>query len=55
MAEDRRQASSTRPPRKTPAERSAEFDAEQKRLKDEAQQRRAEAKRAAEEGQAGKG
>jgi hypothetical protein len=40
VSTDRQSAASKRPARKTPAERSEEFDAEQKRLKDEATARR---------------
>ena len=40
MSADRQSAASKRPARKTPAERSEEFDAEQKRLKQEAADRR---------------
>jgi hypothetical protein len=45
VSADRQSAASKRPPRKTPAERSEEFDAEQRRLKDEATARRKAAKK----------
>ena len=52
--DDRRPTASGRPKRKTAAERAEEFDAEQKRLKQEAQERReAAARRRDEEEQQG--
>jgi hypothetical protein len=39
VSTDRQSAANKRPPRKTPAERSEEFDAEQRRLKQEAMER----------------
>ena len=46
MSADDRQASGARPKRKTAAERAEEFDAEQRRLKEEATERREAARKA---------
>jgi hypothetical protein len=46
--DDRQSAQSARPKRKTASERAEEFDAEQKRLKAEAQERREAAAKARE-------
>jgi hypothetical protein len=51
--DDRQPSASGRPKRKTAAERAEEFDAEQRRLKEEAQERREAAARRTEDERAG--